>query len=55
MAPGAAIARLDVLAQQRIDPAAPPHPFTIGGRWTFDALLQSRPTRTSAVPPPGCT
>ncbi|MEJ0024778.1 MAG: hypothetical protein WDN01_02020 [Rhizomicrobium sp.] len=36
-------AGLDVLARQRIDPAAPPHPFTGGGRCTFDALLQSRP------------
>ncbi len=35
--------KLDVLARQRIDLAAPPHPFTQGGRSTFDALLQSRP------------
>jgi hypothetical protein len=34
---------LDVLVRQRIDPAAPPTPFTAGGRATFDALLQSRP------------
>jgi hypothetical protein len=34
---------LDVVAQQRIDLAAPPHPFTANGRSTFDALLQSRP------------
>jgi hypothetical protein len=34
--------RMDVLARQRIDMAAPPHPFTRGGRQTFDALLQSR-------------
>lgn len=40
---GGAVAKLDVLARQRIDAAAPPHPFTAGGRWTFDALLQSRP------------
>jgi fructose-specific phosphotransferase system component IIB len=39
----AATTRLDVLAQQGIDPAAPPHPFTRGGRTSFDALLQSRP------------
>ncbi|WP_256977675.1 hypothetical protein [Bordetella genomosp. 10] len=37
-----ALAGLDVLARQRIDPAAPPHPFA-RGRATFDALLQSRP------------
>ncbi len=35
--------RLDVLARQFIDPSAPPHPFTEGGRRTFDALLQSTP------------
>ncbi len=40
---GAAAARLDVLARQKIDLTAPPHPFTRGGRTTFDALLQSRP------------
>lgn len=40
---GAAFDRLDVLARQPIDPAAPPHPFTRDGRTTFDALLQSRP------------
>jgi hypothetical protein len=33
---------MDVLARQRIDLAAPPHPFTESGRTTFDALLQSR-------------
>jgi hypothetical protein len=38
-----AVDRLDVLARQRIDLAAPPHPFTANGRATFDALLQSRP------------
>ena len=35
--------RLDVLVRQRIDLTAPPHPFTQGGRQSFDALLQSRP------------
>jgi len=35
--------RMEVLARQKIDLAAPPHPFTQGGRSTFDALLQSRP------------
>ncbi len=40
---GEAAARLDVLARQKIDLTAPPHPFTQGGRDTFDALLQSRP------------
>jgi hypothetical protein len=40
---GEAANRLDVLARQAIDPAAPPHPFTAGGRNSFDALLQSRP------------
>jgi hypothetical protein len=39
----AAIEQLDVLARQRIDPAAPPHPFSADGRLSFDALLQSRP------------
>ena len=39
---GGAEARLDVLARQRIDPAAPPHPFALDHA-TFDALLQSRP------------
>jgi hypothetical protein len=39
---GEAAGKLDVLARQRIDPAAPPHPFTVA-RTTFDALLQSRP------------
>lgn len=37
-----ALAKLDVLIRQKIDLAAPPHPFTAGGRDTFDALLQSR-------------
>ena len=31
-----------MLARQHIDLTAPPHPFTKGGRRTFDALLQSR-------------
>jgi hypothetical protein len=35
--------RMDVLARQPIDMSAPAHPFTQGGRETFDALLQSRP------------
>jgi hypothetical protein len=35
--------RMDVLARQKIDVMAPPHPFTQGGRSSFDALLQSRP------------
>lgn len=35
--------KLDVLARQRIDPGAPPHRFTAGGRLDFDALLQSKP------------
>jgi hypothetical protein len=37
-----ATAKLDVLARQPIDAAAPPHPFTASGRRDFDALLQSR-------------
>jgi hypothetical protein len=40
---GDAVHKVDVLARQKIDPTAPPHPFTRGGRKTFDALLQSRP------------
>lgn len=39
---GEANGRLDVLARQKIDLSAPPHPFT-SERSTFDALLQSRP------------
>jgi hypothetical protein len=39
---GEAIIKLDVLARQRIDLAAPQHPFA-RDRTTFDALLQSRP------------
>jgi hypothetical protein len=37
-----AVAKLAVLARQKIDLSAPPHPFT-RDRATFDALLQSRP------------
>ncbi len=40
---GDAAARMQVLARQKIDPSAPPHPFTQGGRFSFDALLQSSP------------
>lgn len=40
---GEATQKLDVLARQKIDLAAPPHPFA-QGRTTFDALLQSRPS-----------
>jgi hypothetical protein len=40
---GQSIERMNVLARQKIDPTAPPHPFTQGGRSSFDALLQSRP------------
>jgi hypothetical protein len=40
---GPSTARMEVLARQKIDLTAPPHPFTQGGRSTFDALLQSRP------------
>jgi hypothetical protein len=40
---GDGIAKLDVLARQPIDPEAPPHPFTAGGRRDFDALLQTKP------------
>lgn len=39
---GYAKSRLDVLVRQHIDRSAPAHPFTEHGRWTFDALLQSR-------------
>jgi hypothetical protein len=39
---GGAIIKLDVLARQKIDLNAPPHPFA-RNRATFDALLQSRP------------
>jgi hypothetical protein len=40
---GESMAKLDVLARQAIDPDAPPHPFTAGGRRDFDGLLQSTP------------
>jgi hypothetical protein len=40
---GPAAARMEVLARQPVDLAAPPHPFTQNGRSTFDALLQSAP------------
>ncbi len=40
---GPSTERMEVLARQPIDTAAPPHPFTSGGRATFDALLQSGP------------
>jgi hypothetical protein len=40
---GSATERMDVIARQKIDPAAQPHPFTQDGRSSFDALLQSRP------------
>jgi hypothetical protein len=39
---GASLTKLDVVARQLIDPAAPPHPFTAAGRRDFDALLQSK-------------
>ncbi|MDE1993170.1 MAG: hypothetical protein KGI75_11760 [Rhizobiaceae bacterium] len=40
---GDAADKMEVLARQRIDLSAPPHPFTSDGRSMFDALLQSRP------------
>jgi hypothetical protein len=40
---GPSAERMDVLARQKIDLTAPPHPFMQGGRSSFDALLQSRP------------
>ncbi len=40
---GGALDKLDVLVRQRIDPTAPPHPFSRDGRDRFDSLLQSRP------------
>ena len=40
---GEGVVRLQVLARQLIDPAAPPHPFVQSGRNSFDALLQSAP------------
>jgi hypothetical protein len=39
---GDAVDKLDVLARQRIDPTAPPHPFGRDGHDRFDSLLQSR-------------
>lgn len=39
---GDSVEKLQVLARQTIDPNAPPHPFTAGGRRDFDALLQSK-------------
>jgi hypothetical protein len=38
---GEAAERMQVLARQRIDLSAPPHPFVREGREHFDALLQS--------------
>ena len=38
---GDAAAKMDVLARQKIDLSAPPHPYVKGGRTDFDALLQS--------------
>jgi fructose-specific phosphotransferase system component IIB len=38
-----AATRMEVLARQAVEMAAPPHPFTQDGRSSFDALLQSRP------------
>lgn len=40
---GPSTERMDVLARQKIDLTAPPHPFAQDGRSNFDALLQSRP------------
>ena len=40
---GPSTERMDVLARQKIDLTAPPHPFTQDGRSNFDAFLQSRP------------
>ena len=40
---GEGVERMQVLARQPIDPAAPPHPFVQSGRNSFDALLQSTP------------
>ncbi len=40
---GESVTRMNVLARQRIDLTAPPHPFTRDGRDRFDALLQSGP------------
>lgn len=38
-----AMERMQVLATQKIDPSAPPHPFSGTGATSFDALLQSAP------------
>jgi hypothetical protein len=38
---GPSIDKVDVLARQKIDLTAPPHPFTQGGRSSFDAFLQT--------------
>lgn len=40
---GDSMGKLHMLALQPMDPRAPPHPFTAGGRLDFDALLQSKP------------
>jgi hypothetical protein len=40
---GPSTERMEVLARQAINPAAPPHPFTRDGRSTFDALCHPRP------------
>jgi hypothetical protein len=40
---GPSTERMEVLARQKIDLTAPPHPFTQAGRSSFDAVLQSRP------------
>jgi hypothetical protein len=40
---GASTERMEVLARQKIDLTAPPHPFTQAGRSSFDAVVQSRP------------
>jgi hypothetical protein len=45
---GDAINKLDVLARQKIDLTAPPHPFS-RERATFDALLQSRADAFAAL------
>ena len=40
---GAGIERMQVLARQKIDLTAPPHPFVREGRESLDSLLQSSP------------
>jgi hypothetical protein len=47
---GDSMGKLEVLARQPIDPEAPPHPFTAGGRREFDALLQSKTGAFSRPP-----